>query len=134
MINDFGLSEYEIQGIEAEIPYHESSGLIRSWLKDEISDIDILRKRYKSDLTTIANKKEKERVKKYRSYLLKKRNYLQVKLGIQNKIIKQRNVEKHSLQPGEVNIFIEMVSLLKERSPDIWDVLYRDAKINLKMV
>ena len=120
--------------IERHIPKDLPLEQQRQWLIKEIEKTDEDRREIKGKIKFRNEKKLPIKgLCNTSDKLFEKRKALRDKLGEINQQIKERNVKMHSLPPGEVQIFIEMVKLLEEKDPDLHDALRNEAEINLNI-
>jgi len=126
--------------VERQIPRTMPIEQLRQWVIDRIQRIDEDRRGINERIRTAEKDKSGRlvndgdvRAKTKGQYLLKERVYLREVLGKVNRKIKERNVAMHSLSKNDVQIFIEMASLLEEEYPDIYDEIRDSAETNLNI-
>ena len=109
---------------------------LRKWLAAKIEKLD----QTKRDIRQLMKERQDNpdvgkdwfiRAKDKIKFLNKERQFYKDRIGEVKREIKQRNIEKHSLESGQVNVFIEMAKLLEEKYPEIYDRIYDEALCNL---
>jgi hypothetical protein len=109
---------------------------LRKWLAAKLEKLD----QTKRDIRQLMKERQGNpdfgkdwfiRAKDKIKFLNKERQFYKDRIGEVKREIKQRNIEKHSLEPRQVNVFIEMAKLLEEKHPEIYDRIYDEALCNL---
>lgn len=122
----------DIPYIPKDLPIEQ----LRKWLASKIEELD----QTKRDIRQLMKEREGSpdfgkdwfiRAKDKIKFLNRERQFYKDRIGEVKREIKQRNVEKHSLGAGQVNVFIEMAKLLEEKYPGIYDRIYDEALCNL---
>lgn len=126
------MKKFDTPYIPKDLPIEQ----LRKWLAAKIEELD----KTKRDIRQLIKEREGNpefgadwfiRAKDKIKYITIERQFYKDRIGEVKKEIKQRNVEKHSLESGQVNIFIEMAKLLEEKHPEIYDRIYDEALCNL---
>jgi hypothetical protein len=130
--NVFMMKKFDTPYIPKDLPIEQ----LRKWLAAKIEELDKTKREIRQSMEERKGNPEfgsdwfiraKDKVK----YLNVERQFYKDRIGEVKKEIKQRNIEKHSLGAGQVNIFIEMAKLLEEKYPEIYDGIYDEALCNL---
>lgn len=128
------LTEIQEATLLRSIPFNRPVEETRQWLIGKLSEIDEQRREIKDTLKRGNLPVDKARkAEKKSDYLFLCRKFYREHLVLTNQKIKDRNIKMHSLKPGEVQIFIEMVNILEEADPELRDELYDRAVANLEV-
>lgn len=114
----------------ADLPLEQQ----RQWLIKEIEKLDESRREIKAKIKYRNQRKMPVKsLANASDHLFEKRREYRDKLGAINRQIKERNIQMHSLPPGEVQVFIEMAKLLEEKDAELFDALRDEAEVNLNI-